>query len=85
MNDAQDVVSPERALGRLEGRVDSLEDRVARNETTVAARLASIEGKLDEVAAAIARGYGGLKTAHWTAGIAVMIALALLAHYWPAK
>lgn len=86
MTDAlTDAVSPDRALGRLEGRVVSLEDRVTRNEGTTDTRLTSIEDKLDQVADAIARGYGGLKTAHWTAGIAVMIALALLAHFWPAK
>jgi hypothetical protein len=79
----QDDIPTERALGRLEGRVGALEDRVGRHESTMAARLASIEDKLDAVADAIARGYGGLKIVHWFIGCALAVGGYVAAHFWP--
>jgi hypothetical protein len=74
-----------RLIGQLEGRVVALEDRMDRNEITAAARLETIEMKLDRLASTLSQGMGGLQLAHWIGG-ALLAALGFFAsHLWPGK
>jgi hypothetical protein len=81
--DAQD--STARAIGQLEGRVLSIEDRLDRSDAATTARLTTIEKKLDNIAAALSRRMGGLQLAHWIAsGTLAAIGIAV-SHLWPGK
>ena len=55
------MTDSERDLGRIEGRLSALEDRIARHENNSAGRLDSIESKLDAVTSAIAQQQGGAR------------------------
>jgi hypothetical protein len=70
MSDHQD--GPEqsaRMLGRLEGRVDALDERMNRHEASIAARLSSIEAKIDAMTNTLAGGLGGIRVFHWVGGL----------------
>lgn len=70
-------------LGRLEGRLLAVEDRMDRYEAASAARLAIIEAKLDAVATSLAQGLGGVRVFHWIGG-AILAGLGfVLNHLWP--
>jgi hypothetical protein len=75
--------SPERILGRLEGRVSGLEDWMHRHEAANAARLASIEVKLDRVVGTLSEGLGGLRIAHWLIGVVLLATGWLVSHFLP--
>lgn len=84
MTDAQDDVSPDRALGRLEGKVDSLEQRVTRNETNIDMRLSGIERDLKKLVEGMAEGRGGMRVGNWIVSLLMGAAGTLLGHYWQA-
>jgi hypothetical protein len=69
-------------LGRLEGRLDALEDRMSRGEDATAARLAAIEHKLDLLAGTLAQGLGGMRVAHWLGGAMLAAGGFLASHFW---
>ncbi len=75
--------APERMLGRLEGRVSALEDWMHRHEAANAARLASIEVKLDRVVETLSGGVGGLRIAHWLIGVGLLTMGWLISHFIP--
>ena len=76
---------PVRVLGQLEGRMSALEDRMTRHEASIAAKLVSIEGKLDNVCTALAQGLGGMKVFHWLAGLGLATVGFLASHFWQGK
>lgn len=69
-------------LGRLEGRLDALEDRMTRYEAANAGRLAAIEHKLDMLASTLAQGLGGMRVAHWVGGAILAVGGYLASHFW---
>ncbi len=74
-----------RIIGQLEGRVVAIEDRLDRSDLTTAARLETIELKLDKLANTLSQGMGGLQLAHWVGG-ALLAALGFfVSHLWPGK
>jgi len=86
MNDPHDT--PEQAarvLGRLEGRVDALDERMDRHEASIAARLTSIEAKIDTVVTTLAGGMGGIRVFHWAAGILLALTGFVAHHFWQSK
>jgi len=83
MSDTNDVPDyAARALGRLEGRVDALDERMDRYEAGVASRLSSIEAKLDTVVIALANGVGGIRVFHWIVGLLFAVAGFIANHFW---
>ena len=52
--------TPDYVLGRVEARVDGVGSRIDRLETTTAARLLGIEGKLETIITTLATRAGGL-------------------------
>lgn len=81
--DLPDGVSQERALGRLEGKVDSLEERVTRNETNIDTRLSGIERDLKTLVQGMAEGRGGMRVGSWIVSLIAGTAGALLGHFLP--
>ena len=69
-------------LGRLDGRLAALEDWMRRYETSSAARLSTIESKLDAINTSIAQGLGGARVVHWIGGAALAILGYLTNHLW---
>lgn len=67
-----------RILGRLEANVGAIEDRMARLESSSAARMTAIEQKLDGVVHTLAQSMGAMKLLHWFGG-AVVAGLGFLA------
>ncbi|HEX3346829.1 MAG TPA: hypothetical protein VHS58_01860 [Acetobacteraceae bacterium] len=69
-------------LGRLEGRTDALEMRMNRHEDATAARLTSIEQKLDLLQQTFAQGLGGMRVAHWVGGAIMALGGFAASHFW---
>jgi hypothetical protein len=82
INDPQQTPLGSLLLGRLEGRLDSLEDRMTRSEDATAARLATIEHKLDLLTGTLAQGLGGMRVAHWIGGAMLAASGFLASHFW---
>jgi hypothetical protein len=83
MSDSQD--GPDhgaRVLGRLEGRVDALDERMDRHEASISARLSSIEAKLDTVVTTLASSLGGIRVFHWIGGVVIALAGFVANHFW---
>jgi hypothetical protein len=74
-----------RLIGQLEGRVVALEDRMDRNDITAAARLETIELKLDKLTNTLSQGMGGLHLAHWIGGALLALLGFVASHLWPGK
>jgi hypothetical protein len=77
--------TPPRLIGQLEGRVVALEDRMDRNDITAAARLETIELKLDKLTQTLSQGMGGLQVAHWIGGALLAVMGFFASHFWPGK
>jgi hypothetical protein len=69
-------------MGRLEGRVDAMQERMDRHEASISIRLSSIEGKLDTVVTTLASGLGGLRVFHWIGGLLLAVAGFIANHFW---
>jgi hypothetical protein len=82
VNDSQQTPIGPLLLGRLEGRLDALEDRMSRSEDAASARLAAIEHKLDLLAGTLAQGLGGMRVAHWVGGAMLALGGFLASHFW---
>ena len=83
MPDNQDIPDQSaRMLGRLEGRVKALDERMDRHEASIGARLASIEAKVDTVVATLASGLGGIRVFHWIGGVLIAVAGFIANHFW---
>jgi hypothetical protein len=78
--DACDI--PARTLGRLEGRLAALEERMDRHEASLGARLSAIEGKLDHMGTTLAQGLGGLRAAHLISGAVLAAGGFIARHLW---
>jgi hypothetical protein len=74
-----------RMLGRLEGRVDALDERMTRHEATISARLASIDAKIDTMMTTLATGLGGVRVFHWIAGVLIAVGGFIANHFWHAR
>ena len=59
-----------RVLGRLEAKVAAIEGRMERLESNSAARMTTIENKLDSMANTLAQSMGAMKLVHWLGGAA---------------
>ncbi len=68
-------------LGRLEGRIVALEDRMDRQEAMTSVRLTAIETKLDHIGNALAQGLGGMRLIHWIAGAVLACAGFFASHF----
>jgi hypothetical protein len=72
-------------LGRLEGRVDALDERMNRHETAITARLTSIDAKIDTLVTTLASGLGGVRVFHWIIGLLLAVGGFIANHFWHAK
>lgn len=77
-------------VGRIDGRLDALEGRMNRFESTVSADLKGIKDKLDSISDDLAQklgersGYGQVaKTVAWAIGLASGWVYTLLHGHWP--
>jgi hypothetical protein len=68
-------------LGRFEGRIIALEDRMDRHEAVNSVRLTAIETKLDHISNTLAQGLGGMRLIHWIAGAALACAGFFASHF----
>jgi hypothetical protein len=69
-------------LGRLEGRLQALEERMDRYEMSTAAHLNAIDAKLDALAATLAQGLGGMRVAHWIGAAILAVSGYIASHLW---
>lgn len=72
-------------MGRLQGRLDGLQDRIARGELQGDANLKVIYDKLDAISKQLNTGAGGLKAGLYLSHVAAAVVAFLVAHFWPAK
>lgn len=69
-------------VGRLEGRVVSLESRMDRHENFMSAEMKDVNIKLDRLIREIASHFGVYRFGAWALVILVMIAGIIASHYW---
>lgn len=81
-----------RAVGRSEGRIESLEKQVADAATRHARELADlwtankeVNVKLDAILSKLNQGVGGLRAGMWIWQAAAAAGGFLAAHFWPGK
>ena len=73
----------EHSRGYSDGRLDALEARVDRHETSIGVALATINGKLDALKTSTDRGTGTASAAHFILSMAaVMASLASVSYSW---
>jgi hypothetical protein len=85
MSDPKDVPDQARVLGRLEGRVDALDERMDRHEAAISSRLASIDAKIDTIVTTLAGGIGGVRVFHWIGGLMLAVGGFIANHFWHAR
>ena len=67
-------------LGRVDGRLSALENRIDRHETYVVKELGAINDKLDRALLAQAQGAGAFRAVHWIVSALASVAAWVLGH-----
>ncbi len=66
--------------GAEDRRMDALEARMDRAEDSASARVLIITGKLDALAATLAKGFGSIRATHWV-GVALLAVSGFVFHF----